>query len=616
MPKQHHGYDDAPIQFALWNPEIFLGATLGVLAVIFIGSAYKTNELSAGGSAVATLMGGRLVNQNTTDANERKLLNVVEEMSIAAGVAMPQVYVLNDERGINAFAAGHSTGDAAIGVTRGCIEMLSRDELQGVIGHEFSHILNGDMRLNLRLIGIIFGLLCLATIGRILLYTRSSNSRDKNPLPILGLALIALGAIGVFFGRLIQAAVSRQREFLADASSVQFTRNPGGLSGALQKIGRYSYGSKLESNHAPDLCHMFFGNGLGDSLFGAMATHPPIPDRIRAIDPAWDGKFPPLKPEQIETVKRAAISELEHTRPPMPQVLGAILGGAVLTGDDDAPKPPVIRTNSVLPNLGNPMPLHLKYAEQLRDALPDNLRQAARDPLAATALIYALLLGPDEKLRAEQLAGIASRASDSISKQTAALFPDVAAVAKHARLPLVNLAIGALRNLTADQFKQFSQTLAWLVGSDGKVELFEFVLQKIVLHHLGPKFEGVRPSPVQFYTLKPLVPDCVVILSALANAGSNAEAEIQNAFAAGSPYLRAPADVPVELLPPEQCGVSQLDAALNRLALAVPIIKKNLIEAAARVVGADGVILEAEAELLRAIADTLDCPMPPLGVVV
>jgi Zn-dependent protease with chaperone function len=612
--KQHHSYDEAPIQFVLWNPEIFLFSTLGVLAVIFIGSAYKTNELSAGGSAVATLMGGRLVNQNTTDTNERKLLNVVEEMSIAAGVPMPQVYVLNDERGINAFAAGHTTGDAAIGVTHGCIEMLSRDELQGVIAHEFSHILNGDMRLNLRLIGIIFGLLCLATVGRILLYARSGNSRDKNPLPILGLALIALGAIGVFFGRLIQAAVSRQREFLADASSVQFTRNPGGLSGALQKIGRYSYGSKLESNHAPDLCHMFFGNGLGDSLFGAMATHPPIPDRIRAIDPSWDGKFPPLKPEQIETVKRAAISELEHTRSPIPQVLGAILGGTVLAGDDDDAKPPVIRTNSVLPNLGNPTPLHLKYAERLRDALPENLKAAARDPLNATALIYALLLAAADNLRTEQLAGITSRVSDSVSKQTAALFPDVAAVAKHARLPLVNLAIGALRNLTADQFKQFSQTLEWLVGSDGKVELFEFVLQKIVLHHLAPKFGGARPATVQFYTLKPLVPDCVVILSALANVGSSDAGEIQKAFAAGAPYLRAPADVPLELLPPEQCGVSQLDAALNRLALAVPIIKKNLIEASSRVVGADGVILEAEAELLRAIADTLDCPMPPLGM--
>jgi Zn-dependent protease with chaperone function len=610
--KQHQAYDAAPVLFALWNPTVFLGATFGVLAVIFLGSAYKINELAAGGSAVATLMGGRLVSQTTADANERKLLNVVEEMAIASGVPMPQVYVLEDERGINAFAAGHSTGDAAIGVTRGCIEMLSRDELQGVIGHEFSHILNGDMRLNLRLIGIIFGLLCIATIGRVLLYARSSNSRDKNPLPILGLALIALGAIGVFFGRLIQAAVSRQREFLADASSVQFTRNPGGLSGALQKIGRYSYGSKLQSNHAPDLCHMFFGNGLGEPLFGAMATHPPIPDRIRAIDPAWDGKFPPLQAEQIETVKRAAISEWKHTRQPMPEIFGGVLGGTIIAGGVD--RPPVIRSTSVLPNLGNPSPLHLKYAEQLRAALPENLRAAAREPLAATALIYALLLDAGEKLRAEQLAEIARRTSSSVSEKAAALFPEVFVVARRARLPLVNLALGALRNLRPGEFKSFSETLKWLAGSDGKVELFEFVLQKIVLHHLAPNFEGRRPATVQFYTLKPLVPDCAVVLSALAGAGSSDAAEVQKAFDAGSPYLRAPADVPLALLPPGQCGVDPIDAALNRLVQAVPVIKKNLIEACVHVVGADGVIVESEAELLRAIADTLDCPIPPLGV--
>ena len=609
--KQHHGYNDAPVQFVLWNPKVFFVATLGVLAVIFLGSAYKTNELSAGGSAVATLMGGRLVNQNTTDASERKLLIVVEEMSIAAGVPMPQVYVLENERGINAFAAGHTTGDAAIGVTRGCIEMLSRDELQGVIGHEFSHILNGDMRLNLRLIGIIFGLLCIATIGRILLYARSNNSRDKNPLPVLGIALIILGAIGVFFGRLIQAAVSRQREFLADASSVQFTRNPGGLSGALQKIGRYGFGSKLESEHAPDLCHMFFGNGLGESLFGAMATHPPIPDRIHAIDPAWDGTFPPLKAEQMDIVKRAAVSELERPHPPLPEILGTILGGGLIAGE--AASPPVIHTHSVLPSLGNPTPQHLKYAEQLRASLPEAAQVAARDPLAATTLIYALLLAPDDSLRARQLAEMARRTSTAIADKTAALFPEISATAQRARLPLVNLALGALRNLTAEEFNVFSQTMEWLVGSDGQVELFEFVLQKIVRHHLASKFGGA-PAAVQFYTLKPLVPDCAVVLSALANVGSNDAGEIQKAFDAGAPYLRAPDNVPLELLSREQCGVEQLGAALDRLAQAVPIIKKNLIEASARVVGADGVILEAEAELLRAIADTLDCPIPPLGV--
>ena len=394
---QHHYYAEQP-QLVLWDVRLFFGVTVGVLAVIFIGSAYKTNELSGGGSSVATLMGGRPVNPNTTDPNERKLLNVVEEMAIASGVPVPQVYVLNDERAINAFAAGHTTGDAAIGVTRGCIELLTRDQLQGVIGHEFSHILNGDMRLNLRLIGVIFGLLCIATIGRVLLSARSRSSRDNNALPLIGLVLVLLGAIGVFFGRLIQAAVSRQREFLADASSVQFTRNPGGLSGALQKIGQYGFGSRLESEHAPDLCHMFFGNGVREPFFGLLATHPPIPDRIRAIDPAWDGKFPRLDEKQVEVVKRAAISELEHRPRPMPDMpdfFKTVLGGAVIAGGS-AEKPPVIRSHTVLPNLGNPTPLHLKYAEQLRDSLPDSVKAAAREPLDAIAMIYAILLSPDE----------------------------------------------------------------------------------------------------------------------------------------------------------------------------------------------------------------------------
>jgi hypothetical protein len=255
--------------------------------------------------------------------------------------------------------------------------------------------------------------------------------------------------------------------------------------------------------------------------------------------------------------------------------------------------------------------LHLKYAEQLRDALPENLKVAARQPLDATALIYALLLDADEKLRADQLAEIGRRVSNPVSEKTAALFPEVSAVARHARLPLVNLALGALRNLKPEEFKLFSGTLQWLAGSDGKVELFEFVLQKIVLRHLASKFGGAQPVTVQFYTIKPLVPDCAVVLSALANVSSSDAAEIKKAFAAGVPYVYAPAGVPLELLSPEQCGVNPIDAALNRLALAVPIIKKNLIAACVQVVGADGVILEAEAELLRAISDTLDCPMPP-----
>jgi Zn-dependent protease with chaperone function len=283
---QQQNGDPTP-EIVLWDSKLFLYAMLGTLGVVVVGSLYKTAVLAKGGSAVAESLGGRLISPNPANPDERKLQNVIEEMAIASGVPVPKIYVLDDDAGINAFAAGHSPGDAAIGVTRGCLTLLNRDELQGVIGHEFSHILNGDMRLNLRVMGVIFGILCLAVIGRILLYSR--NRRDKNPLMLLGLALIIIGAIGTFFGRLIQAAISRQREFLADASSVQFTRNPAGLSGALQKIGEV--GSRVESPHAGEASHMFFENALGNPFLRVMATHPPLAERIRAIDPGWDGKF-------------------------------------------------------------------------------------------------------------------------------------------------------------------------------------------------------------------------------------------------------------------------------------------------------------------------------------
>jgi len=265
----------------------------------------------------------------------------------------------------------------------------------------------------------------------------------------------------------------------------------------------------------------------------------------------------------------------------------------------------------VLPSVGKATPLHLKYVEALRDSLPDSVRAAAREPLESAALIFALILSDDESQRVAQIAEIAKRFSPAISEKTAALFPDVSAAAKHARLPIINFALGALKQLTAEQYETFSQTLKWLIESDGKVELFEFVLQKIVLRHLDSQFNTARKPVIQFYSLKPLVPDCTVLLSALADISSGDGTEIQKAFDAGAPYLRSPDDSELQLLPPEQCGVNEIDAALNRLTQAAPQIKKNLLEACIHTVGADGVIQESEAELLHAFADTLDCPMPP-----
>jgi Zn-dependent protease with chaperone function len=593
-------------ELVLWHPELFLYVVLSTLGVVITGSLYKTATLAKGGSAVAETLGGRLVNSNTTHPDERKLRNVIEEMAIAAGVPVPKIYVLDDEQGINAFAAGHTPGDAAIGVTRGCMTLLNRDELQGVIGHEFSHILNGDMRLNLRLMGVIFGILCLAVIGRVLIYSRSGrSSRDMNPQMLLGLALIVIGAIGVFFGRLIQAALSRQREFLADASSVQFTRNPAGLSSALQKIG--GIGSKLESAHAGEASHMYFGNGLGKPFLAMMATHPPLAERIHAIDPGWDGKFKTANIAAVAAESARETAKPASSRSPFPPIPG--MPGARV-GDSGAATNAVLM-GAMLPNLGKPSPLHLRYAEELRNSFSVKVQSAAREPLSATALIYAMLLSPDETLRSKQLTELANRAAPGMGDKTAAIWPEVALIAARTRLPLVNLALPALRQLGPDEFEQLSQALQWLIESDGQIELFEFVLQKIVRRYLASQLGGIPPTSIQYHTLKLLVPDCNVVLSALANVSSNA-GEIEKAFRAGAAHL-GPMAGGLQLLPRETSWLEKVDTTLDRLALAAPQIKKNLLEACVQVVGADGLIQEREAELLRAIADTLDCPIPPFA---
>lgn len=571
-------------QGSFWNPELFIGVTLGTLAVIALGSVSKTMELAQGGHAVANMMGGQPVRPDTSDPDERKLLNVVEEMALASGLPVPPVYIMRGEKGINAFAAGHSPSDAVVCVTSGCMKLLTRDELQGVIGHEFSHVLNGDMRLNLRMMGIIFGIICLGVIGRIL-WQVPMRGRDRNALPFFGLALIAIGGIGVFFGRLIQAAVSRQREFLADASSVQFTRNPAGIAGALKKIGGLAYGSRLEATHANEASHMFFGNGVEESLFGLLDTHPQLEERIRAIDPTFDGKFPTV------------VAAVEPIEPPLRRAPSLA--------------PPIIAAEAVLPHAGAPTPAHLHYAVQLRDSFPPAIQAAAREPFGASALVYALLLSPDGQLRTSQLEFVASNTSPGIAEEVQRLLPEISDIASRAKLPLVDLALPALGHLSPAQYEEFQAAAEHLIESDGQIELFEYVLQKIILRHLDAQFHGARKPIVQYYSINGVTADCEVLLSALAYAGQNQPGKVQAAFQQGATPLNASARAPLNLRAPEECGLEQVEAALDRLVEAVPQLKKSVINACAQTVAADGVIEEAEAELLRAIAETLDCPLPP-----
>jgi Zn-dependent protease with chaperone function/uncharacterized tellurite resistance protein B-like protein len=596
---RHRPYsiDDTQVEAprpTLWNPQLFCGAALGTLAVIAIGSIFKTLELSQGGSAVSSMMGGRLLNPSTTDLDERKLLNVVEEMALASGVPVPQVYVMDNESGINAFAAGHTTSDATITVTRGCMKLLTRDELQGVIAHEFSHVLNGDMRLNLRLLGIIFGILCLAIVGRILLQARS-DSRDKNPLPFIGLALLLIGYVGVFFGHLIQAAVSRQREFLADASAVQFTRNPLGITGALKKIGGLGgEGSRVHAAHSQEVSHMFFGNGLTAPLFGLLATHPPLEERIRAIDPTFDGNFPDTSYDPVEEPP-AYLAQ----KPAAATRRGAI--------------PPIVplAVAAAMSNLGTPNTAHLRYAVELRNSFSPALKNAAREAMGASAAVYGLLLSTESAMRAKQLDLLAQNTSDAVRQETERLLPEILPVATNAKLPLVDLALPGLRQLSPTQYQQFSRAVQALIEADGEIDLFEYVLQKIVLRHLDTQFNGARKTVVQYYSLKPLASDCGILLSALAHVGSNDATQGEAAFQQGAQGLSEHAQTPIVYVTSQQCDLPQVDSALNRLNQAVPQIKKAVLNACVQVVAADGVIQEMEAELLRAIADALDCPMPP-----
>jgi Zn-dependent protease with chaperone function len=588
----------------IWNPQLLLASAAGTLVVVLMGGLFKTSELSKGGRAVAAMLGGIPVNPGTADPDERKLLNIVEEMSIASGVPVPQVFVLPKEDGINAFAAGYSPSDAAIGVTRGAIRLLNRDELQGVIAHEYSHILNGDMRLNMRLIAWVFGILCLTIIGRILLRTRGR----KNPMPVLGLALVIIGWIGVLFGQLIQAAVSRQREHLADASAVQFTRNPLGLASALKKIGGFAQGSRLETPQAAQASHMFFGNGMGSPFFGLMATHPPLEARIRALDPGFDGRFPAV----AGAGPRMADALPEHMASAFSGLFGDEPASDWRSAPRPAPLPPVIAPHDIVSAVGSPRPAHIRYARELQSAIPEAVSAAARESSGATALVFALLLSGRDEVRAEQTRQISAAMGEGIASEAVRLFPAARGAALAARLPVVDLALPALRQMSARQFESFRAAIEKVIEADGEIDLFEYVLQKVTMRHLEPHFGLARKPVVQFYSLKGLAGDCETLLSGLAHIGGEDAAQSQQAFLAGAETLSYTAQARMDMVTPEHCGLDRMDAALNRLSQAVPQIKKNVLNACALTISRDGLIKEEEAELLRAVADTLDCPMPPL----
>ena len=587
---------DVLIFFVLGGGEsmsILLPASIGTAGVILAASGFKSMQLSSGGAVVAKDLGGRLIMPGSTDLDEKRLLNVVEEMAIASGMPVPQVYLMDDEEGINAFAAGTEPSNAVIGVTRGCLQRLSRDELAGVVGHEFSHILNGDMRLNMRLMGLVFGLLVVSMIGRglveILRYQSFSSRRENSKegggvvlaLFVVGIGLLVIGSLGVLFGRMIQAAVSRQREFLADASAVQFTRNPDGLAGALKKIGGAALGSKMKSSKASEASHMFFSSG-GMFSFG-LATHPPIHLRIQAIEKSWDGKF-------VESEIKPVAGGRTRPEKPRKSPLDILPGVSMMSGMDD---------------LGSEARRNLRAGEEIHRGLSEGWKRAASDREEAQALIFGLLLAEDEGLREGEVSFLEKSAGEEAKELALRWQSEVSGLHSARKIALIDLSLPALRGLSQQEYRRFLEITRWLIASDGRVDLFEFMIQRIIERHLVSHFEGGGFPRIRFTKLRQLKNEANLLVSTMAELGAGSEQEAISAYQAATEGWEG------EYRRNGTTSLKELGKVLDQFNAASPLVKKELLIACAKAAAMDGDLANREAELLRSIADAIGCPIPP-----
>lgn len=590
--------DLAVLLVAGTNWPLLAFTTLATLAVIGLGSLYRLASLRGGGDAVALQFGGTPVPHDTSDASLRRLRNVVEEISIASGVPVPSLYVMEGESAINAFAAGYSPSDAAIAVTRGALDRLNRDELQGVIAHEFSHVANGDMRLNIRLMGVLFGILMISLIGRKVLYL--GGSRDRNAAAVMVAALVALvvGSIGMFFGRMIKASVSRSRERLADASAVQFTRQTTGLAGALKKIAGLSDGSRLSDRaDAEEASHMLFGDGVGFS--GLFATHPPILERIQALEPGF-------RSEQLERLRgQWALT------PPSGLQEDRMMG----LDAQSAPLPPRDARLDVTPpmvaaQVGSPEADDYRRADAIVHAMPPALRALAQSREAVVPMVLGLLLDDEAALRGRQLPEITARMGDEVAREALALHGgDLQQLHPMQRLPLAALAFPVLRRRPRPELETLLDTVHAIVHCDGRVSLFEYCLGRLLEVQLRESLDPARHA--RFGRRKPggVRREFATLLAVVAHAGNPGDpAAAQRAYLAGLQRV-----LPRDHLPyaPPANGVLALDEVWPALDALEPLAKQLMVEAVTAAASHDGRISVAESELLRTICGVLHCPLPP-----
>jgi len=585
-----------------------------IIGFICLGSLYKLVQLSSGGSVIAQHLGGVIVPRSSSDPLHKKILNVVEEMAIASGVPVPQVYILN-EQGINAFAAGWKTTNAVIGITQGALERLTRDELQGVIAHEFSHIFNGDMRLNIRLIAILHGILMIGMLGRMILrsmrYVRTSRSnKDARAVMLIfgiGAALMIVGYSGTFFGNWIKSLISRQREYLADASAVQFTRSSEGIANSLKKIGGAIPGSALLAASVDEYSHAYFA--LGDnrlSLF-SFSTHPPLKKRILRIQPKWDGKyfFDERKPlREIDSEKQEEAERKRKKAFATSIAAGAGMGVSL----NDA--------MNALDNIGDVSMEQVDAAHVWHKQLPEVIRAHAENPYGAQALILAMLLHEDTDIESQQYDVMRNVIGELHTKNVKQIQQAITELARTQTLPLIDLALPTLREMTVEQYQRFKLCVQKLVSADKKVDLREWIIQRVVVQHLDEQY-GVRKKPVaKYFVLGSAKYSSELILSLLAylehgNQDQDGENRAQRAFDGAKRSVGAGA---LTMLPKSAVSLDSLNTAMNELEFLKAPIKKRFLQACVSCISHDGKVTIQAYELTRAIASCLDCPMPPVLV--
>ena len=582
--------------------QLFATISACVVVVILAGSLYKILTLSAGGKIIAESLGGRLITQNTKDLNQRKLLNVVEEIAIASGTPVPPVYLLADEHGINAFAAGFTPRDAIIGITQGAIDHLNRDQLQGVIAHEFSHIFNGDMRINIRLIGIVHGIVIIGTAGYYLIRLsrgRRIGGREGMGLLILAIGLMIVGFSGTFFGNLIKAAVSRQREYLADATAVQYTRNPDGIAGALKKIGGLPFGSRIMSPGVNETSHLFFSRGTSGFMQILSATHPPLDKRIRRIDPSWDGKFdssvnPHFHQTKRSTSKKETISKDElHKK-------ATITAGSVAIAD----------IANAMNQIGNPEPETIIRARALITGLPESIKEAAHETYGARAVIYCLALDSNEDVRNRQLEFLEKYTNQGIYNLMLTLLSKMEDLDIKYRLLIIDISIPTLKQLSLNQYQVFKGTIVELIKLSPKARLMEWSLQRILFNHLDAQFFKPTQNKLSYFKIEHLKNEIEIILSIMAYAGHRDQNDVEAAFIDATKNLKI--NNP-KLVPKNKINLLNLDHSIEKLEKLRPILKPQLLMACAASVAYDKKIDPVEVELLRVFSDILGCPIPPIN---